>query len=207
MRICRIRLSCEQSTWTPRRNQVTQAKLLKERVETDAFGRTIRTLTAAMEMNPQTFLHVGIDTAESLTWIAELKVGSPTLEIPVEVLDENGNRLETVPAAGHIPQRRPFFLQGLLRWNDIQITIRSAVAVPIVSERVTQKIQTGSCLLQIDSPRLLAVQFQSHPLFQFRFDELSHRLRLIPREYDEVIGRSEERRVGKECRSRGSPYH
>ena len=26
-------------------------------------------------------------------------------------------------------------------------------------------------------------------------------------DYDEGIGRSEERRVGKECRSRWSPYH
>src|SRR5438876_4379442 len=114
MRICRIRLSCEQSTWTLRQNQVVQAKRLEMRVETDAFGRTIRTLTAAMKMNPQTFSLVGIDTAESFTGIAELKVSSPTREIPVEVLDENGNRLETIPAAGHIPQRRPFFLQGLL---------------------------------------------------------------------------------------------
>jgi len=55
----------------------------------------------------------------------------------------------------------PFFQQGLLGWNHIQITIRPAVPILIVPERVTEKIQAGSCLLQINNPRFLAVQFQS----------------------------------------------
>ena len=31
--------------------------------------------------------------------------------------------------------------------------------------------------------------------------------RMAPNSYDCIISRSEERRVGKECRSRWSPYH
>src|SRR3712207_7016452 len=31
--------------------------------------------------------------------------------------------------------------------------------------------------------------------------------KLTPEEWDKVVQRSEERRVGKECRSRWSPYH
>ena len=37
--------------------------------------------------------------------------------------------------------------------------------------------------------------------------QLKQRHDLIPQLVDTVKGRSEERRVGKECRSRWSPYH
>src|SRR5258706_15801827 len=129
------------------------------RVQTHVFGRTIRALATSPEMKLQTLLHVIVEIPVSLTGVAEAEIGGPALEIPIKILDEGRDRFETKPAAGHIPQRCPFLLQGLLRGNHIEITIRAAVPVPIVSKRVSQKVQTGSHLFQIDKPRFLTVEF------------------------------------------------
>src|SRR5881397_257369 len=97
-------------------------------------------------------------------------------------------RFETKPAARHLSQRGPFLLHRLLRGNHVQVTARSAVPIPVVAKRVSQKIQAGAFLLQIDNPCFLPVDLQSHPLFQFRFDELGYRLRLIPCQNDKIVG-------------------
>src|SRR5437016_7661711 len=61
------------------------------------------------------------------------------------------------------------------------------MAVSIIAKRISQKIQARSDLPQIDYPRFLPVQFQSHPLFQLRFDELGHGLGLMPRQNYKII--------------------
>ena len=49
---------------------------------------------------------------------------------------------------------------------------------------------------------------QEHSLYERRLDTLRAKLFLTePEKMEEVRLRSEERRVGKECRSRWSPYH
>ena len=87
VRISRIRLSCEQSTGTTRRNQITQTKLTQMCIKTNAFRHTIRALAAPSKMKAQTSLHVIIEIPVSLTRISELKIGGPTLEIPIDVFD------------------------------------------------------------------------------------------------------------------------
>src|ERR1700745_3881288 len=103
------------------------------RVQANTRGRPVRTLATAAEMEPQTLLHVVVEIAVSSTRIAKAKVGSPTLQIPIEFLNQNGNRFETKPAAGHFPQRCPFLRQGLLRGNNVQITQSPAMPAALES--------------------------------------------------------------------------
>ena len=65
VQISRIRLSCEQTTGPTRRRQVAQTKVAKMRIKTATFGRTIRTLAAATQVNPQTVLHVIVEILKS----------------------------------------------------------------------------------------------------------------------------------------------
>src|SRR5262245_13755383 len=142
------------------------------RVETHVLGRTVRTLAAPSQMELQTELHVIVEIAVSLTRVAKVEIGSPTVQIPIQILNQSGNRFKTKPTAGQVFQRSALFLEGFPRGNHIQITKRSAMPIPVIAKRVSQKIQAGADLLQIDNPRLLTIEFQSHPAFQFRFDEL-----------------------------------
>ena len=59
--------------------------------------------------------------------------------------------------------------------------------------------------------RIEELGIQNHPnleLVEYDLTDLSSSIRLLQTARpDEVLCRSEERRVGKECRSRWSPYH
>ena len=52
-----------------------------------------------------------------------------------------------------------------------------------------------------NKPELLQIVFESQP------EVFAHNLETVPRIFKRIRPRSEERRVGKECRSRWSPYH
>ena len=68
--------------------------------------------------------------------------------------------------------------------------------------KMIEKRQNGVCLfeLQNDEIKVITSNLGCHILSVFTKDRDGN--------YgDVVLGRSEERRVGKECRSRWSPYH
>src|SRR3712207_6882518 len=96
-----------------------------------------------------------------------------------------------------------FFFQAEDGIRDIGVTGVQTCALPIY---LTSNIQH---LLFSSFPALLF-----HLRLKFRDEasvaDLIHRLDLAQRLVEDaalVLGRSEERRVGKECRSRWSPYH
>ena len=70
------------------------------------------------------------------------------------------------------------------------------VCIPCYNSIMEMHKAINSCLLMKDEVEVLIVDRHSH-------DETLQ----VAKEYEEAYPRSEERRVGKECRSRWSPYH
>jgi len=60
------------------------------RIQINARWRTIRTLASAVEMNPQTLLHVVIEISVGRAGIADAEISGPTLQIPIQILNESG---------------------------------------------------------------------------------------------------------------------
>src|SRR6476620_8941046 len=83
--------------------------------------------------------------------------------------------------AGRVQYRSVFFLQAEDGIRDIGVTGVQTCALPISGRRCTASL----------------------PLVAIRPGHGTHKERVA----DRVGARSEERRVGKECRSRWSPYH
>src|SRR5256886_11081180 len=93
-----------------------------------------------------------------------------------------------------------FFFQAEDGIRDLTVTGVQTCALPICAVgEVQAKLHVGS-LLRIEvgrEPHLDAEGLGAHALHRHRAEA----------EVIEPIHRSEERRVGKECRSRWSPYH
>src|SRR5256885_9641108 len=94
-----------------------------------------------------------------------------------------------------------FFFQAEDGIRDYKVTGVQTCALPISRRLFQAKVHHGLVVL---AGKLHAAT-RAAPL---RAAEDAHRLEEV-REVDvaQVVGRSEERRVGKECRSRWSPYH
>src|SRR4026207_1504998 len=176
------------------------------RGEAQPRGRTVRPLAAAAKMSPQKLLHVVVEIAVRTTGITEAKVSRPPLQIPIQVRDQRGNRLTTQPAAGEFVQRLALLTDRLRRREHVQISARAGAAA-VVSKGISQKIQAGSSCLEIDYPRLVPIERQSHPLLQFRFDESAHTRGLISGQYNKVVRIPDQLRVCPLPRSVGTMKH
>ena len=176
-------------------------------VQAHTLGHPIAALTPAVQMKPQTVLNVVVEIAVRLTRIAEAEISGPALQILIQIRNQIRDRFKAKPAAGHSPQRCPFLLHGLLRGDHIQITMPPAMPIQVVSKRVSQKIQAGTNLLEFDNPRFFPVEFQSHPLFQFRFDELGDLGAPLIRQNYKIIRVSDQFRVRPLPRSIRSMKH
>src|SRR3989449_7487195 len=82
-----------------------------------------------------------------------------------------------------------FFFQAEDGIRDVAVTGVQTCALPIYKVRATRVTDT----LEDELPELAQRASQGDAL--------------LVRDLDRAIARSEERRVGKECRSRWSPYH
>src|SRR2546430_5315772 len=94
-----------------------------------------------------------------------------------------------------------FFFQAEDGIRDLTVTGVQTCALPICLERfdAIRRIRVDAAL---DVERVEGVDVYS------QLDPLGNREDLIQRHVGDVVERrSEERRVGKECRSRWSPYH
>src|SRR5258708_8160323 len=89
-----------------------------------------------------------------------------------------------------------FFFQAEDGIRDDLVTGVQTCALPIWRCVAVLNVEAVSVLATVDCDRQV-------PCFREPFHERSERRPETP----DVPGRSEERRVGKECRSRWSPYH
>src|SRR5208283_2528637 len=169
------------------RSQRDQTQMFHLSVNRRTFGRPVGTLAAAPQMFPQAPLHVAVDLAESAARITIAKVAGPAFQVAIQLPDQLRNRDAILWRAGHLAQLRPLPRQGLRRRNHIQVTMPSPLrARPIVPKRESQKVQTGSLLLQLHYPRLLPVDLQPHPGFQLCLDPFHQSRRLLLRQHHEV---------------------
>src|SRR5258706_9130594 len=95
---------------------------------------------------------------------------------------------------------RFFFLQAEDGIRDWSVTGVQTCALPIERSGAEIDAETTPTSLRTTAPRTITANADSRPSIRSR--RIAARARLAP-----IVSRSEERRVGKECRSRWSPYH
>ncbi len=83
--------------------------------------RTVRPLTAPLQMLNQTALNVAFDLTVSAYWVSEGKVIRPTFQVPVQLANQDRDRLETLMTVRHLMQLLPLPLDRLLGRKDIQV--------------------------------------------------------------------------------------
>src|SRR5256885_3995480 len=101
-----------------------------------------------------------------------------------------------------------FIYQAEVGIRDYKVTGVQTCALPISAVRA---VDAGFELIELHAAHgYLLHQFMS-PLSNRRTDEygesFENRIRFALKVFQAIKQRSEERRVGKECRSRWSPYH
>src|SRR5256886_4452323 len=100
-------------------------------------------------------------------------------------------------------QFKCFFFQAEDGIRDLTVTGVQTCALPIWPLALVTLLGTGTCCAQ--APGVLTTTIPPQPLAE-ALAAYAHQtgLQLV---YESELARSEERRVGKECRSRWSPYH
>src|SRR5258706_8569315 len=99
--------------------QAHQSKTLDLLIKADPFRRPEGPLAASSEMLRETIANVRIDLSEGHSWISKFEVVLPSLQVPVQPLNQYRNRLEALPMIGHLVQLFPFRLQRFLRPTHI----------------------------------------------------------------------------------------
>src|SRR5260370_364600 len=123
-------------------------------------------------MLDQTALNIALDLAVGAHGVPKGKVVRPSLQVSIQLSNQDRDRLEALMTIGHLVQLLPLSLDRLLRRKHIQVVPVSPFAVAVVPKRVSQKVQTGSLLPQVHHPRLIPIDLQLELAFQSRFDEL-----------------------------------
>src|SRR5256885_6270829 len=95
-----------------------------------------------------------------------------------------------------------FFFQAEDGIRDYKVTGVQTCALPILRSHYFH----AKLSLQFDAVIHIDITNALKPLPDKTEDEID-RQTMDEKEVNEVLNRSEERRVGKECRSRWSPYH
>ncbi len=137
-----------------------------------SLRRPVRPLATSLQMMDQTALNMALDLAVGADGIPEGKVVRPTFQVPIQLSNQDWNRLEAPVTIGHLVQLRPLPLDGFLRREHIQVFLAASFPIAVVSKRVSQKVQTGPFLSQIHHSRLFPVDLQLELSFQPRFDKL-----------------------------------
>src|SRR5256884_4819858 len=96
---------------------------------------------------------------------------------------------------------RFFFFQAEDGIRDVAVTGVQTCALPISKNLPGRKsdVQESQWLMKLHTYGLLRNSFRPSPEIRV--------MRTHWRQRNDLVQRSEERRVGKECRSRWSPYH
>ncbi len=118
----------------------------------------------------------------------KLEIVPPAFQVPVQLFNPLRDGLKTLSMISHLGQLAPLLLQCLRRPAHVPISPLTPLQVVIVSKREPRKLQTRSCLLQIHHARLLPIDLQPQPAFQFRLDPAPQTTALIARQHHEIVG-------------------
>src|ERR1700676_2543932 len=86
-----------------------------------SLRRTVWPLAASLQMRDQTIPNIAFDLTVGADGVAERKVVHPTFQVPIQLANQNRNRLEALATFGHFVQLLPLPLDGFLRRKHIQI--------------------------------------------------------------------------------------
>src|SRR5579872_288262 len=134
--------------------------------------RAIWPLAAALQMPDQTVPNIALDLTVGAGGVAKREVVHPTSQMPIQLANQDGDRLEALTTPGHLMQLFPLSLDRLPRREHVQVLPIPAFPIPVIPKRVSQKVQTRPFLPQVHHPRLFPVDLQLEFPFQPRFDEL-----------------------------------
>src|SRR5436190_9369841 len=76
-------------------------------VEGLAFGQSIGTLAAALQMPPQSHLKVTVDVPKRPAGVAQTEVVAPPFQMPVQIANQLSDRPEALFVTDHFPQVLP----------------------------------------------------------------------------------------------------
>src|SRR6266853_2092228 len=139
-------------------------------------------------MTAQPQHHVEVDLAKRALWPALGEVIRPPLQVPVELFDQPRQRFPALAWAGHLPQMRLLAQERLFGGGLVQVTLLSSEAIPIQPEAVAEEVQAGTRFPQVHHPRLLPVDFQPQPSFEFNLDEGLEVRAHLARQDDKIVG-------------------
>src|SRR5256885_7334231 len=112
---------------------------------------------------------------------------------------------ESMHSRKHVHSSPPFFFQAEDGIRDYKVTGVQTCALPIYNDRtptsfVVMSNELNTVKILVCPGDAAKLSYKELGWGEFRDEMSSYELRTTG-------GRSEERRVGKECRSRWSPYH
>ena len=90
--------------------------------------------------------------------------------------------------------------QYVTRWEDFHL-------LPGAIEGIAQLNRAGFCIVIVTNQRCVAKGLLTEAELEILHRRMTDQLARGGATIDAIYYRSEERRVGKECRSRWSPYH
>src|SRR5713101_3734629 len=127
-------------------------------------------------MLDQTALNMALDLAVGAHGIPQGKVVCPSFQMPIELSDQDRDRLKALMTIRHFVQLLPLSLDRLLRRKHIQILSTSTFPVAIVPKCVPQKVQTRAFLpVGSASPRrLLYLLSRTTPTISYRLLSLPY---------------------------------
>src|SRR3974377_1748412 len=104
----------------------------------------IRPLTASLQVPDQTVPNVSIDLAVHARGVPKGKVVPPAFQVPIELSDQNRNRLKALMTVRHFMQLLPLPLDRLVRRKHVQIFAGASLQIAVPPKPVSQKVQARS---------------------------------------------------------------
>src|SRR5215467_1483409 len=129
-------------------------------------------LAPALQMLDQTVPNVALDLTVGTRGIPKGEVVHPALQMPIQLSNQDRNRLMTLMTVCHFAQLLPLALNRLIRRDHIQIFPITSFQIAVVPKRVSQKVQTCPFFPQVHHPRLFPIDLQLEFAFQPRLDKL-----------------------------------
>src|SRR6516162_5823056 len=133
---------------------------------------TVWPLAAPLQMLDQTVPNVAFDLTVGTRGIPEGKVVHPSFQVPIQLSNQDRDRLMALTTIRHLMQLLPFPLDRLSRREYVQVFSIASFQITVIPERITQKVKTRALLPQVHHPRLFPIDLQLEFSFQPRFDEL-----------------------------------
>src|SRR5258708_235327 len=168
--------------------ETEQPQSLQVLVPRHSPRRSVWPLAAALPMLDQTALNIAVDLTVNAPGVPDGKIVRPPLQVPIQLSNQGGDRLETLMTVRHLVQFLPLPLDRLLRRIHVQVFASASFQIAVVPKRVSQKVQTRSLFPQIHHSRLLPVDLQLELSLQPRFDKLNGFRSHLFRQRHKIIG-------------------